>query len=136
MLKWFKELLSRKQIHRATHILNNIDLDAFKELVKVFCETEDRDLREYVGDHLLKNEKMDVQLKDSWILLKGIESDEQFVNLFNEKECGLNINNILNLNCDFKSNIAVAVFFTSYGKFLVDFIQGATLQWCKLTAVV
>lgn len=117
MLKWFRELLARKQIHRASHILNNINLDAFQELTRIFCETEDRNMRDYIGDHLLKNGKLDDPLKNSWVLLNGILADENLFLSFTEKNCSLNINRILKLDCDFKSKIAVSLYFKSFGKF-------------------
>lgn len=91
-------------------------LDAFKELTNIFCETEDKDLREYIGDHLLKTGTIDSSLKNCWILLRGIESDDNLSISIGEKQCALNINQILKLDCDSKSNIAVALYFTNYGK--------------------
>lgn len=116
MLKWFQELLERQQIHRASHILNNINLDAIRELTNIFCETEDKELREYIGNHLLKSRKLNPLVKNCWVLFNGIESDENLFLFLAERHRSLNINGILNLDCDLKSNIAVELYFKNYGK--------------------
>lgn len=126
--------MARKQIHRATHILNNLRLDAFRELTNIFCETEDKELREYIGDHLLKGGIMDSSLKNCWILLKGIESDENLSTSLTEQQCGLNINKILKLDCDSKSNVAVALFFTNYGKLNAWMVPLAIILFFRPTA--
>lgn len=116
MLKWFKELLDRKQIHRASHILNNINLDATKELTNIFCETENKELREYIGDHLLKSRKLDPLLKNCWVLLNGIESDEDLFLSLAERQRSLSVSEIVNFDCDLKGNVAVALYFKNYGE--------------------
>lgn len=135
MLKWFKELLERKQVHRASHILNNINLDATKELTNVFCETENKELREYIGDHLLKSRKLDPLLKNSWVLLNGIQADENLFLSLAEKQYSANINGILNLDCDLKSNIAVVLFFKTYGKLqkILKVLSVSNSFFCRLT---
>lgn len=59
---------------------------------------------------------MDPLLRNCWVLFNGIESDENLFLLLSEKQCILNISAIVNLNCDIKSNIAVALFFKNFGK--------------------
>lgn len=83
----------------------------------MFCQTENKELREYIGDHLLKSRKLDSLVKNCWVLLNGIESDENLFLSLAEKQYSLNVNGILNLDCDLKSHIAVALYFKNYGKF-------------------
>lgn len=116
VLRWAKELLERKQVHRASHILNNINLDANEELANMFCETEDKELREYIGDYLLNSRKLDPLLKNCWVLFNGIQSDENLFLSLAEKHCSVNISGILSLDCDLKSNLAVVLYFKNYGK--------------------
>lgn len=106
----------RKQIFRATHILNNIGLDPFIELTKVFCKTEERGLREYIGQHLLKHEKLESSLKDCWILLNNLESNEILLTSFRNDNHSINIKTILTLDSHLRSKIAATLFFINYGE--------------------
>ncbi|XP_025830251.1 uncharacterized protein LOC112904435 [Agrilus planipennis] len=88
---WVHELLNRKQIFRASHILNNMKLDPVLEMTQIFVETDKKDLRNYIGDHLCKISKMPENFIVTWNLLKAIENksnilsrDENYTATFSE----------------------------------------------------
>lgn len=125
VLKWVSELLQRKQIFRASHILSNIQLDPFVELTKVFCETENKELREYIGTHLIKNKQLEDRINNYWTLLALIENNEEtFSTLIGKYNRCLNIQMFQNMSCDEVSEIATCVFFTTYG--MCNFIEFRT----------
>lgn len=118
MLTWVAELLGRKQIFRAAHILSNINVDPFVEFIEIFCQTEDKELREYLGNHVVKNGKLDDQLHQSWILLDvlaGVDAKDHYTELVN-KYGSLNVSKINKLDCDYKYKIATEIFIQNYGK--------------------
>ncbi|CAH0552154.1 unnamed protein product [Brassicogethes aeneus] len=82
VLLWVDELLTRKQIFKACHILNNIKLDPNGELEKIFYSTNNKDLRDYIGNHLVKNEKLGDDLVSLWHLLELILKNNILISKF------------------------------------------------------
>ncbi|XP_044265423.1 spatacsin-like isoform X2 [Tribolium madens] len=72
VLKWVHELLDRKQIFRASHVLTNIGIDPGAEFSKIFYTTSNKNMREYIGNHLMKIEKLDETLQQLWTFLNLI----------------------------------------------------------------
>lgn len=56
---WVNELLNRKQIFRALHVLRNIKKDPVEELSKVLFSTTNSGLRDYIGEYLKKDNKIE-----------------------------------------------------------------------------
>ncbi|XP_017775225.1 PREDICTED: spatacsin [Nicrophorus vespilloides] len=110
VLEWSMELLQNKQVFRVSHILKNINLDPMQEISKIFQETVDSDLRDYLGKHLENAGKLDETLKESWQLLLIIE--ENFSTLFKLKQETETINILLinNKSLDWKHEIVAELF--------------------------
>lgn len=117
-MKWVLELLVRKQIFKASHILSNINVEPFLELTKVFCKTEDSDLREYIGAHLVRNGKLEDGMNNCWMLLTIIEKNEEMYGKLIEKYGHLNVYVIEHMNFDEQNETATFLFFATYGEFI------------------
>lgn len=115
---WVSELLSRKQIFKASHVLNNIKLDASEEFVKIFLETDDKELRNYLGTHLEKNEKLEEHNRLAWNLMSSIaqnlDSLENF--LCDLKE--LTVQAVCEMDWDWQCDVGTFIFFKSYGMYV------------------
>ncbi|EFA05905.1 spatacsin [Tribolium castaneum] len=72
VLKWVHELLDRKQIFRASHVLSNIGIDPGVEFSKIFYTTSSKSMREYIGNHLVKIDKLEENLQQLWTFLNLI----------------------------------------------------------------
>ncbi|XP_060523228.1 spatacsin [Cylas formicarius] len=75
---WVNELLERKQIFRVSHILKNIDVNPVPELVKVFRNTNKKDLRDYIGGYLQKSGHLTEDMKNLWHFLDVILKNSIF----------------------------------------------------------
>ncbi|KAJ8924490.1 hypothetical protein NQ315_007287 [Exocentrus adspersus] len=82
VLLWVRELLDRKQIFRASHVLKNIGLEPNKELLDVFRTTTQTDLREYIGNHLKKSSELSDEVQQSWHFLDLILDNNVLVSKY------------------------------------------------------
>lgn len=115
MFVWVSELLSRKQIFKASHILNNIKLDAPAELSKLFTSTQDVDLRDYLGNHLSKIGKTDAPYQAAWRLLVVIEENRVHLNVYDK----LTVQEIYDREWSWKCEIGTHLYFLTYGKYIL-----------------
>lgn len=92
------------------------------ELTKVFCETENPELREYVGAHLSKNGKLEDRINNYWVLLTIIEQNDEMFNKVIRKYGHLNVHIIEKMSMSEKSETAIFLFFMTYGK-LIGYYQ-------------
>jgi hypothetical protein len=114
VLKWVHELLVSKQIFKASHVLNNINVDSKKEFSKIFYASVDGDLREYIGKHLQKGDGLERNLQELWCFLNLILENENLI-----PECNLPLKSIECLdkqNDNYKSEIATILFLRTDGK--------------------
>lgn len=109
---WVSELLSRKQVFKASHILTNIKLDAPAELAKLFSSTQDIDLRDYLGNHLVKIGKLEEAYQAAWRLLVVIEENRVHLNVYDK----LTVQEIYDKDWNWKCEIGTHLYFLTYGK--------------------
>lgn len=107
------ELLKRRQVYKASHILSNIGLNSTKEITKIFVDTCNKDLRDYLGNHLMSVDKINDDILQSWHLLNSVINNNVFMK---EEQQNLNINNILQRQSDWKCEVGSELFFKTYGK--------------------
>lgn len=114
MLIWVDELLSRKQIFRASHILKNIGLNPEAELEKIFYSTSNKELRDYIGQHLEKNEKLSDKNSSLWHLLELILKNNILISKYKLEDTSLKYLDNRDDNC--KHEIAAKLFIRTHGK--------------------
>ncbi|XP_057655737.1 spatacsin [Diorhabda carinulata] len=131
VLTWVNDLLNRKQIFRVSHILSNIGINPQEELSKIFCNTVNRELREYIGNHLKNQSKLDDNLLHLWHFLEIILNNSLVMSKWklekNSIEC------LKNQESSWKSKIAVKLFLRSYDAKLIPFLT-AEAVWKQLLA--
>ncbi|KAF5270792.1 hypothetical protein FQR65_LT05411 [Abscondita terminalis] len=129
---WILELLEKRQIFKASHILTNIILDPIEEFRKIFLETYNANLRDYLGDYLLKHEKLSEEEKQSCNLLKIINQKHELLLNFN-KDClkDLNIKCIEDKDFSWKCDIGTQLFFSSFDNQIRQFVT-AECTWSFL----
>lgn len=113
---WVAELLDRRQIYKASHILSNIGVDPFTKLCECFAETLDKDLRKYLAEYLIKSNSFPDYLNVSWLLLKMIQDDTEISYRFVEKYGQLTVAKIIKMPSDLKNRVGIQLFFTNFGK--------------------
>ncbi|XP_030752680.1 LOW QUALITY PROTEIN: spatacsin [Sitophilus oryzae] len=125
VLIWVDELLDRKLIFRVSSILHAIDLDPVHELQKVFYTTKIKDLREYIGSHLRKINKLPCDYEKLWIFLeiltqsKGVSSSDESIEGLDHK------------SGSWKEETAAKLFIDTHDKRLAPLIT-AEVVWDQL----
>lgn len=110
------QLLLRKQIFRASHVVTNIKLDPTEEFTQVFVNTFDDDLRDYLGDYLDKLKKLKGNHVETWNLLNTLKKNRLYLQNFIEHFESLNIETLEKKSFDWKCEIGTTLFFKIYGE--------------------
>ncbi|KAK5649024.1 hypothetical protein RI129_003916 [Pyrocoelia pectoralis] len=118
---WISELLTRKQIFKASHLFSNINLDPIEEFMKIFFETCNVVLRDYLGNHLLKLEKLSSADIEAWKLLQIIIDKRELLDL-TYKTSELNMNYFNAQTIDWKCKIGTQLFFKSFDSNVLPFV--------------
>ncbi|GJQ78510.1 hypothetical protein Trydic_g11624 [Trypoxylus dichotomus] len=129
---WILDLLLRKQIYRAMHIFGNMGADPFKEMLTIFLDTSYKELRQILGNHLLKHEKLDESHINNWHLLSAIENQFDILMALNKKYISVNLKCIDQESDDWRSNIGTELFFRTFDFHLKTFVNAKTAWSCLL----
>lgn len=116
ILTWVYQLLDQRQIFKASHILSNIGLDPPDQLSNILLETNNKQLRDYIAEHLAKNGKLESALLNTWNFIKAIEDSHVILPQINEDITQTSIQKIDQKSREWKSQIATVLFFNNYGK--------------------
>ncbi|CAG9858094.1 unnamed protein product [Phyllotreta striolata] len=126
---WAKELLDRKQIFRVSHILSNIGVDPQEELSKVFYTTTNVEVREYIGNHLKAQQKLDAGYGHLWHFLNVILKNNLLITNWKLPEDSIECLN--NQDSDWKCQIAAKLFLRTHDILLLPFLTPESL-WKQL----
>lgn len=96
-----------------------MELDVGEEIMKIFKETLNKDLRDYLGNHLMSINKMDVETSHCWHLLTNIINNNVYVK---EELQNVNLNFIIEKSDDWKCEIASELFFLTYGMCYLNYV--------------
>lgn len=113
---WVLDLLLRKQTYRVTHILQNMGIDSFAEMLTIFLETCCKELRQNVGNHLIKHEKLSESLINNWSLLSAIENQPDILMPLSEKWISLNLKCINEQTDEWRNAVGTEIFFKTFSK--------------------
>lgn len=113
---WILDLLLRKQTYRVMHIFENLGADPFMELLTVFLDTSCKELRQIVGNHLIKHQKLSEVHINNWHLLTAIESQSDILTRLNEKYISVNLKCINQQSDEWRSSMGTELLFRIFGK--------------------
>lgn len=140
MKAWTVQLLLRKQIHKVLHILNKVKVSPELHLMALAQDSAQIEHRDFIVEHLEKLSKgMNNETQEKWLVFKrhwnllrylekSFESDGTFKQnkvfgtgkdriVVNESEIkALTVEKIEKYPQQWKSKIATALFFHSFGK--------------------
>lgn len=92
-----------------------MELDVGEEIMKIFKITINKDLRDYLGNHLISIGKMDNDTSHCWHLLTNITNNNVFIN---EEHQNINLNYVMEKSDDWKCEIGSELFFITYGNII------------------
>lgn len=93
--------------------------DPFTEMVTIFLETCCKELRQNVGNHLMKHEKLSNSYINNWYLLSAIENQSDILMAMKEKHISVNLKCIGQQSDEWRNNIGTELFFRTYGKYKI-----------------
>ncbi|CAH1169832.1 unnamed protein product [Phaedon cochleariae] len=131
VFKWVKELLDRKQIFKVSHVLKNIGVDPQEELSKVFFTTTNTEMREYIGNHLKSQNKLDDNLLQLWQFLDLMLKNNLLVSKYRLSEDSIEC--LHKQNPQWKAEISAKLFLRTQDTLLINFLNGEAL-WKQLLA--
>ncbi|KAI4467372.1 hypothetical protein MML48_2g00012489 [Holotrichia oblita] len=108
---WILDLLLRKQTYRVMHIFENLGADPFMEMLTIFLDTSCKELRQIVGNHLIKHQKLSEIHINNWHLLTAIESQSDILTTLNEKYISVNLKCINQQSDEWRSNMGTELLF-------------------------
>lgn len=110
---WVNELLSRKQIFRVIHVLKNIKKDPEEELSKIFYITTNSGLRDYIGEHLKKENRLEEKCLHLAHFLDLILKNTLLTSRFKLPEESLEC--LDRQNAQWKAEVSAKLFLRTYG---------------------
>ncbi|XP_063995284.1 spatacsin [Diachasmimorpha longicaudata] len=115
---WIGELLMKKQIHRASHILQKVGKDPIVYITDICIKSRDPELRDYLASHVLKHEGFSEDQIDAWELIKCIKKYET-IQLSRDTLDGhsiekISIEEMLNLPSHIKTPLLTELYFHTY----------------------
>lgn len=111
---WVNELLNRKQIFRALHVLKNIKKEPEEELSRVFFVTTNSELREYIGEYLKKQNKLEEKYSNLAHFLDLILKNTLLTSRFKLPEESISC--LDKQNNQWKAEVAAKLFLRTHGK--------------------
>ncbi|KAJ8669006.1 hypothetical protein QAD02_000265 [Eretmocerus hayati] len=127
---WLSTLLTRKQIHRASHILKNVGKNP-TDYIKTFClKCKETDLRNYLAHHVESSFSNDE--KAAWILIQLLAKREQEVgqNDLISHKC---LEEIINTPQSIKDALYTEIYFYCYEPEIVAYLKNTVLWDYLLT---
>ncbi|XP_015111289.1 spatacsin isoform X2 [Diachasma alloeum] len=115
---WIGELLGKKQIHRASHILQKVGKDPIVYIAEICTKSRDPELRDYLANHVLKNKGFSEEQIDAWEIIKCIKKYET-IQLSRDTLDGhsiekISIEEMLNLPPHIKTPLLTELYFHTY----------------------
>ncbi|XP_071562080.1 spatacsin isoform X1 [Temnothorax nylanderi] len=74
---WVNELLSKKQVYRASHILKNMGKDPVEHIFAVSIKSKDPVLRDYLCEYMINVDGFKTEHVTAWNITKSIKQHEE-----------------------------------------------------------
>ncbi|CAL7936629.1 unnamed protein product [Xylocopa violacea] len=74
---WIIELLKKRQIHRASHILNNMNKNPVENIFNICVKCNDPMLTDYLSEYLIGIARFESEHINSWNIMKSVTRYEQ-----------------------------------------------------------
>ncbi|XP_076236055.1 spatacsin isoform X2 [Calliopsis andreniformis] len=124
---WITELLQKRQIYRASHILQNMKKNPIEYIFEVCIKTKDSLLRNFLSEYLINAAHFECQYLDSWNIIKNIIQFEQKYMIQDGLGSSLCIENIIKLPDTIKQALCTELYFSITDQSLLKNITNTVL---------
>lgn len=111
---WINELLNKRQVHKASHILKNVGKNPSEFICTVCLKCREPTLRNYLAHHLIIINGFEEEQFEALELINWIEEHEKNHKLEGELISHKSLENVINLSPDIKKCIYVELYFESF----------------------
>ncbi|XP_076375987.1 spatacsin isoform X2 [Megalopta genalis] len=109
---WIMELLQKRQIYRASHILKNMEKDPVEYIFKVCVNSKDSVIRNYLSEYLINISCFEDNHIDSWNIIKYLEQCEEKQMIQNGVSSTLCIESMIKLPECIKEALCTELYFS------------------------
>ncbi|XP_012135133.2 spatacsin isoform X4 [Megachile rotundata] len=109
---WITELLKKRQIYRASHVLNNMKKDPIEYIFNICISCKDSMLRNYLAEYLISVEHFETEYINSWNIIKSITEFEQKYMIENGISTSLSIQDVIKLPEIVKQSLCTELYFS------------------------
>ncbi|XP_076280997.1 spatacsin [Lasioglossum baleicum] len=109
---WITELLQKRQIYRASHILQNMKKDPVEYIFEVCIHCKDLALRNYLAEYLISVARFEAEHIDSWNIIKYLEKFEEKHMIQDGVSSNLCIENMIKLPEHIKRALCTELYFS------------------------
>ncbi|XP_023290455.1 spatacsin isoform X2 [Orussus abietinus] len=111
---WVNELLSKQQVHKASHILRNMGKNSIDYINKFCIMCQEPKLRDYLAEYLVNMKGFQDVQKEAWDILKVIGVYKEKFHLQNVSIYKKSIQEIINIPEDIKNALCTELCFNVF----------------------
>ncbi|XP_036147229.1 spatacsin isoform X2 [Monomorium pharaonis] len=109
---WVKELLNKKQIFRASHILKNMGKDPIEYIFAVSIKSKDPLLRNYLCEYMINVAGFKTEHVAAWNIIKSIKQHEEKCNIQDGLSSDICIDDIMKLPQNIEQALRTELYFS------------------------
>ncbi|CAL1689224.1 unnamed protein product [Lasius platythorax] len=109
---WVSELLNKKQVYRASHILKNMGKDPVEYIFAVSTKSKDSSLRNYLCEYMINVSGFKNEHVIAWNIIKSVIQHEEKYKIQNGLSSSICIDDIINLPENIKQALCTELYFS------------------------
>ncbi|XP_018364335.1 PREDICTED: spatacsin isoform X1 [Trachymyrmex cornetzi] len=109
---WVDELLNKKQVHRASHVLKNMEKDPMEHIFVISIKSKDSFLRDYLCEYMININGFKNEHIAAWNIIKSIKQYEEKCKIQNELSSCICIDDIMKLPQNIEEALRTELYFS------------------------
>ncbi|XP_011147988.1 spatacsin [Harpegnathos saltator] len=124
---WINELLNKRQVYRASHILKNIGKDPVEYIFASSIKSRDPLLRNYLCEYMMKVNGFENKHISAWNIIKSITQYEKKYKVQNGLSSCICVDDIVNLSQNIKRSLCTELYFSLSNPDILENVSNTTL---------
>ncbi|KAL6426524.1 hypothetical protein ACFW04_009151 [Cataglyphis niger] len=109
---WVSELLNKKQVYRASHILRNMGKDSVEYIFAVSTKSKDSALRNYLCEYMININGFKNEYVIAWSIIKSVIKHEEKYKIQNGLSSCICIDDVMKLSENIKQALCTELYFS------------------------
>ncbi|XP_011684393.1 PREDICTED: spatacsin [Wasmannia auropunctata] len=124
---WVNELLNKKQVYRASHILNNMGKDPVEHIFAVSVKSKEPLLRDYLCEYMINVDGFKSEHVAAWNIIKSIKQHEEKCKIQNGLSSCICIDDIMKLTPNIEQALRTELYFSLNDPEILGNVSNSTL---------